>query len=267
MRLAVALLLSTALTAPSLVAAQTPPPAVPADPQAEVNVPSRVGWLASVYNAVSFRATGSTQWSQAAQNSPLVAGNALWTQPDAQAEADVSSSRVVMNGATELDIAALDPNAVTLTLPRGEIYLHPAALGSGEVWTVQTPRGSIALKGDGRYGIVAGDTENPTTITVIEGQADDPNRHAGFYWHGRPGTKGCVPDRDAGARQARARKQRCGAAGTRRDSWLRAADRLWNLEDQPAIRHGLVSAGSAGLGAIPARALGLRGAVGLDLGG
>src|SRR6185437_13354484 len=35
----------------------------------------------------------------------------------------------------------------------------------------QTPRGSVALSGDGRYAIVAGDTEHPTTVTVLDGSA------------------------------------------------------------------------------------------------
>ena len=36
---------------------------------------------------------------------------------------------------------------------------------------MQTPRGLVTLTSPGRYGVVAGDTQSPTTVTVIEGTA------------------------------------------------------------------------------------------------
>jgi hypothetical protein len=36
---------------------------------------------------------------------------------------------------------------------------------------VQTPRGLVTLASPGRYGVAAGDTQTPTTVTVIEGSA------------------------------------------------------------------------------------------------
>jgi len=74
-----------------------------------------------------------------------------------------------MNGGTELDVGALDDSGWQATLPQGEIYLHAQDLGPNESWSVQTPRGLVMLAGSGRYGIVLGDTQNPTTVTVLNG--------------------------------------------------------------------------------------------------
>ncbi len=77
-----------------------------------------------------------------------------------------------MNGGTELDVTALDEHTVATTEPQGEIYLHLQNLPSGQTYTITTPRGIVTLDKDGRYDIVAGDTENPTMITVLEGSAE-----------------------------------------------------------------------------------------------
>jgi hypothetical protein len=175
--------LTTAVTATTLAFAQMrplpaaaqgappPPPLSASNQQAAGDPPARVGRLAQVSGTVSYHTQDDTQWSPAALNYPVTAGNAFWTQPNAQAEIQVSVSRIAMAPATELDITALDDITFQAAEPQGETYLRIQPAASGETYAVQTPRGLVALAAPGRYGIAAGDTQTPTTITVIDGSA------------------------------------------------------------------------------------------------
>jgi hypothetical protein len=173
--------LAAALAVPGLVLAQSPPSPALAQgapsPQAGLpdqpsgDPPARVGRLARVSGTVSFHAQDQDRWSPAVANYPVTAGNAFWTQPDAQAVIEVSASRIVMAPSTELDIAGLTDTAFQGTTPQGELYLHLVPVAQGESYAVQTPRGLVTLAEPGRYGIVAGDTESPTLVTAIEGSA------------------------------------------------------------------------------------------------
>ncbi len=76
-----------------------------------------------------------------------------------------------MAPSTELDIAALNDTGFQGTTAQGELYLHLLPARPAESYAVQTPRGLATLAVPGRYGVVAGDTEHPTLVTVIEGSA------------------------------------------------------------------------------------------------
>lgn len=159
-------------TLPAL-AQPTPPPAVQvtAPDQTPGDPPVRVGRIASETGAVSFRTSADTQWSAAASNYPVSSGNAFWTEPSARAELEISGSRIDLSGQTEFDVTSLDAAGLQAVVPQGELYLHLADLAPNEAWLVQTPRGVVRLAQAGRYGIVAGTTEQPTQITVLEGSA------------------------------------------------------------------------------------------------
>jgi hypothetical protein len=161
-------------TTPTPAAAQgaPPPPTLGAPaPPAGGDPPARVGRLALITGTVSYHAQDDTQWSPAAVNYPVTAGNAFWTQPGAQAEIEVSASRIAMAPATELDITALDDTTFQATEPQGESYLGIRAAAPGESYAMQTPRGLVTFAVPGRYDVAAGDTQTPTTVTVIEGSA------------------------------------------------------------------------------------------------
>jgi uncharacterized protein DUF6600 len=164
--LAVTALLSAQLSPPA-AAQPAPPPPMPqqGDP------PARVGRLAQIAGTVSFHTQDETSWNPAVPNYPVTAGNSFWTQPGAQASIEVSASRVVMAPQTELDISNLTNTAFQATLPQGEAYLHVQAVTPDETYAVQTPRGLVTFASPGRYGVVAGDTQDPTEVTVIQGSA------------------------------------------------------------------------------------------------
>ena len=148
---------------------QTPDQQTP-DQQA-ADPPERAGWLAQVNGTVSYHTQDQDQWSPAAMNYPVASGDAFWTEPNASARVAISSSLVALAGGTELDVGTLDFNGLQATFPQGEVYLRLRDLAQNETWSVQTPRGLVMFSGAGRYGVAAGDTQNPTTVTVLEGSA------------------------------------------------------------------------------------------------
>lgn len=162
-------LLMVPTAGPAALAQPAPPAAAPGQP-AE-NPPERVGWLQQISGGVSFHAADAEQWSPAAANYPLASGDALWTEQNASARALISASVIATAGGTELDITTLDANGLQTTLPQGEIYLHLRGLAPSETWSAQTPRGLVTFAHAGRYGVTAGDTQDPTTVTVLEGSA------------------------------------------------------------------------------------------------
>jgi hypothetical protein len=166
---AVAGLLLAQMLPGSVLAQPAPPPG--AQDQQTGDPPVRVGRLARVSGTVSFHTQDDNQWTPATLNYPVTSGNAFWTEPNAQAEIEVSASRIAMAPGTELDIASLTDTALQATEPQGEVYLRLRSAAPDETYAVQTPRGVVALASPGRYEVAAGDTDNPTRITVVEGSA------------------------------------------------------------------------------------------------
>jgi hypothetical protein len=149
-----------------------PPPGTPApDAQSGGDPPGRVGRLALVTGTVSFHTAADTDWSPATLNFPVSSGNAFWTQPDAEADLELGGTRIDMAASTEVDLNTLDDTGTNATLPQGEAYVHVLALQPNETVTLQTPRGTVTIAAPGQYDVIAGDTSNPTEVTVITGAA------------------------------------------------------------------------------------------------
>jgi hypothetical protein len=162
----------------SALAQPAPPPGNPVavpdqqtPDQQTADPPERAGWLSQVNGTVSYHTQDQDQWSPATMNYPVASGDAFWTEPNASARVAISSSIIALAGGTELDVGTLDFNGLQATMPQGEVYLHLRDLAQNETWSVQTPRGLVTVSGAGRYGVAAGDTQNPTTVTVLEGTA------------------------------------------------------------------------------------------------
>jgi hypothetical protein len=175
-RLSATVAIGALLCNPIVATAQPAPPPLAASPapadQNQADPPTRVGRIASKTGAVSFRTSADTQWSAASLNYPVTAGDAFWTEPAARTELEISASRVALAGQTEFDITALDDSGLQAAAPQGEAWFHLLNLAPNEVWSIQTPRGMVRLTQPGRYAMVAGTTEQPTLITVLEGAAE-----------------------------------------------------------------------------------------------
>ena len=165
-----ALLSFVAILLPTQHTLAQPGPAMSGQMQT-ADPPVRAGRLAHTVGTVSFHAEGAERWRPAVVNYPVTNGYSFWTEPRAQADIEISASRVVMDGATEVDVTAIDERNVSITLAQGQLYLRLRGLAPDESYMVQTPRGVVTLLADGRYLIAAGDINNPSRVIVLQGRA------------------------------------------------------------------------------------------------
>ena len=70
--------------------------------------PARVGRLAFTNGTVSFHDDEQSGWTPAVVNTPLTTGDGIWTEPNARSEISLAGTRIRMEGATQLDMLALD---------------------------------------------------------------------------------------------------------------------------------------------------------------
>ena len=129
------------------------------------------GSLSQITGTVSYHAAGATEWSPATQNFPVTSGNAFWTEPQASATIEIGDDELVMDGGTELDVTTLDQHQFVASVPQGALFLGLRDLPDGQALTLTTPRGQVQITQPGQYEIVAGDTNNPTSVTVVAGAA------------------------------------------------------------------------------------------------
>jgi hypothetical protein len=167
---------SLTLTLPLMAVAQPAPPGAstaPADVagQADTDPPPIAGSLAAIAGSVSFHTAGETQWSPATLNYPVTNGEGFWTEPQASATIDIADDTVVMDESTEFDVTTLDQSQFVATEAQGAIFVHLNSLNQGQTLLVNTPRGAVQISQPGEYEIVAGDTNDATTITVVQGAA------------------------------------------------------------------------------------------------
>src|SRR5258708_5620068 len=133
--------------------------------------PARVGRLSEISGTVSFHDSADEQWSPATLNYPVTSGNSFWTEPGAHAEIHVGSTAVHLDGATELDITALDDQRFDATLPQGTVNIRVPRFNNGDGYNIATPRGTVTLASPGTYRISAGTDGDPTQVAVLEGAA------------------------------------------------------------------------------------------------
>ena len=133
--------------------------------------PARVGRLAFTNGTVSFHDDQQSGWAPAVVNTPLTSGDALWTEPNARSEVSLAGTRIRMEGATELDMLALDDTQTRLQLPQGRIDVKSVAMDANQPYEIATPRGTIKLLQQGDYYVEAGSTQDPTRLGVRAGAA------------------------------------------------------------------------------------------------
>ena len=165
-RLTALLVAAAMFTAPLL-----PTAAFAQSEAAAVDPPARVGRLARIAGTVSYHGAEQTQWEPATLNFPVSSGSSFWTEPRAGADIDVAGARIVLNENTQFDIDQLSDHAMTATVAQGAVYLALRGMQPGDTMQLRTPRGTVTLTQDGQYEVSAGDTERPTTVSVIGGQA------------------------------------------------------------------------------------------------
>ena len=160
-----------ALSSAALAQAAMPPapPGTAAPPETSSEPPARVGWLSNLSGAVSFHSAEQNQWTSAAQNYPFATGDALWTEPQAQAAIMIDASKIALNGGSEFTAQEIDATTLMGVLSQGEAFLDVVALQNGQSIIIDTPRGTARITTDGQYEIYVGDTTTPSYITVVSG--------------------------------------------------------------------------------------------------
>ena len=153
--------------AAALVFASVPFIAVaPASAQDAGDPPDSVGRIAEIAGTVSFHPAGSQDWQAASANYPVTAGSGVWAEPRSHASVDVNGARVHLDGASDLEITAIDPQSTQLSVPQGAVFVHVYPGAAGQSYEVDTPRGAARIAQPGQYEIEAGDDQHPMTLTV-----------------------------------------------------------------------------------------------------
>ena len=135
------------------------------------SAPTRVGRLSLVCGKVWFRAAGTADWSAAAPNLPIAAGEALHTDAQSRAAIEIGPHTLGIAPGSEVDITGLDRHLIALALPQGRLYLHLRQLGAGESVAIALPRGAVRLSEPGEYDIDSGTQTQPARVAVFAGHA------------------------------------------------------------------------------------------------
>lgn len=138
---------------------------------AQAEPPGRVGRLAFTNGTVSFHDDEQSGWTPAVINTPLTTGDGIWTEPNARSEISLAGTRIRMEGATQLEMLALDDTQTRLQLGQGRIDVKSFAMDANQPYEIVTPRGTVKLLQQGDYYVEAGSTEDPTRLGVRSGAA------------------------------------------------------------------------------------------------
>ena len=145
---------------------------------------------------MSFSTPDQTQWTIASQNSPVIAGNALWTDPHSRAEIQVGPIEIRLDERTEVDFPRFDDDTLAIRVDQGVINVH---LGLALVGNIQviTAAGRVDLSYPGSYHIDGGEPDpngapSRSQIAVLDGEA--PRRITSKRDHtGRPKARSSAP--------------------------------------------------------------------------
>jgi hypothetical protein len=139
--------------------------------QSDQDPPDAVARLAVISGTVSFHEPGSQDWQAATPNYPLAPGAGVWAEPRSHAAVDLGGARIHIDGSSELEISAISPQLVQVSVPQGAAFLHVYPGVTGQTFEIDTPHGAARIAQPGQYEVVAGDDQHPMTVSVLEGAA------------------------------------------------------------------------------------------------
>src|SRR5438094_3987031 len=117
---------------------------------------------------VSFWRPGAEDWAPAKVNTPLAAGDSLYTGDGANLELQVGPSAFVRAGAgTELGVESLESDLQQFKLPAGHAAVDVRRLPQGQALEVDTPNGAFTIHRPGYYRIDV--DQDRTTFTTPRG--------------------------------------------------------------------------------------------------
>ena len=136
--------------------------------------PARAAPAAAVSNrggAGGGAPAGATEWSAAAPDRAVVAGDRLWTDPGARAEVHLGGAVLHMDSQAFLEIADLGGGLFLGHLHEGALLVRVRTLAAGDQLEIGTPHVSVRLLRAGDYRIDVDPTRGTSRLTVRAGQA------------------------------------------------------------------------------------------------
>jgi hypothetical protein len=182
-RIALALLVLTAIVVPALVLP------TPASAQDTDDPPSRVARLSYLQGAVSFQPAGESDWVGAVPNRPMSTGDQLWTDVDGRAELQLGTAVIRLAPNTGFSFLNLDDNTVQIQLTSGAINITVRRLWDEDDFEVDTPNQAFTAFSPGHYRIEASADGSYTVISVRNGDGEATGSGQSFALHaGQRGT-------------------------------------------------------------------------------
>ena len=131
------------LGASSTRAQEPPPPNVATPPR-----------LSLAEGQVSFWRPGGEDWAPARTNTPLAAGDSIYTGPGGNAELQVGERAYVRIGeSTQLQLSSIEPDFVQFKVTAGEASVDLRQLAPGHTVEVDTPNAAYTIEHIGYYRI------------------------------------------------------------------------------------------------------------------
>ena len=146
--LAMLMVLATFLGAAGGAYAQ---PTVETDPQSDDATPPRLSYAEG---SVSFWRPGGDDWAPAQVNTPLAAGDELYTGRDGNLEVQIGGRAFIRAwGDTQVGLTNQDPNFVQLRVSAGHLALDLRSLDGGDVVEIDTPAAAFTVDQPGYYRV------------------------------------------------------------------------------------------------------------------
>src|SRR5213593_4723449 len=124
--------------------------------------------LSFIDGDVSFWRPGAEDWAPAKVNTPLAAGDSLYTGDTANLELELGPGAFVRAGAgTELGLESLEADLQQFKLTSGHAAVDARRLPSGQAIEIDTPNGAFTIDRPGYYRIDV--DENRTTFSTRRG--------------------------------------------------------------------------------------------------
>ena len=141
-------------------AADEPAPSFPTPPR-----------LSLLDGQVSFWRPGAQDCAPAVLNTPLVAGDSLFTGPGANAEVQIGAHAYLrMGSSTQLQVSDIEPDYLQIKLTAGETSVDVRELAPGHTIEVDTPNAAFTVEHRGYYRLNV-DQQSTSFITRRGGSA------------------------------------------------------------------------------------------------
>ena len=156
---------------------------------AQNDPPGRVARLSEVNGQVWLLSADSDEWVSAVRNQPVTTGDRLATEAGARAELQVGSTTLRVDASSELEVARLDDDHLSLQLHSGGAYARLRDSAEAGEFDLTTDAGRFRALRAGRYRFDR--LGNSSHLTVYDGQAVyegqnsaltvNPGQHAEFW--------------------------------------------------------------------------------------